>query len=52
MIGIEDLDKSYAGTYYRIHDKDRGMYYYDEWLSCCFIKWLFDFDGYEYPKYL
>jgi len=50
MFSIQDITKDYYGVYYRIHDRDRGKWYFDEWFLVCLVKWLVD-AGYDYEKY-
>lgn len=51
MISIDDINTTWFSKYYKIHDKDRKMWYYDEWLILALLKWALDIYGYDYEKW-
>lgn len=50
-IGIEDIEQTLFSKYYKIHDKDRGTWYYSEWLIGVLVNWALDINGYDYEKW-
>lgn len=50
-IGIQDLRVTDYGKYNKIHDKDRGLWYYHEWFIVCFLMWALDMGGLDHERW-
>jgi len=50
-IDLRDIDATAYGKYTKIHDKDRGLWYYHEWFIVCLIMWALDMGGINYERW-
>jgi hypothetical protein len=51
MISLDDIYQTDYLKYYKIHDKERKLWYYSEWFLGVLVKWALDIDGYTYEKW-
>lgn len=51
-IGIQDLQQTAYGKYYKIHDKDREQWYYSEWFIGCLLMWALDMGGIDNERWI